>query len=225
MIDNHGFFRTVWRINAILILLVAAVVGFFVLTALVTELGGGAKRRHAGLAPELGAVQGGKSLVLGGVALVPGTAVLRGELQVYRQGSGFSSGSSSYAETRNILFIDEGTSVGRWLLSDHDRVVVERRDVGRGCRDKTDQPPVATLALVKAAEADRVVVEGELLLLRPSGEEFQVVADGVRELHTAAVQGSDLILLFERRRRYVRAVFDVETLSKRDEREIEVPQL
>jgi len=85
---------------------------------------------------------------------------------------------------------------------------------------------VATLALVKPAHADLEVAEGTLLLFDPSGRNVQTVANDVRDLHTAALDGEGhIVVLFERRRKYVLASFDTVSLGKKEEHELEVPVL
>ena len=58
-----------------------------------------------------------------------------------------------------------------------------------------------------------------------TGDNLQTVAKGVRKLHTAAVRQGSLLLLYEANKKYCVASFDVSSLAKKDQREIEVPQL
>jgi hypothetical protein len=226
MSRTRRFFRALWRINAILILVAAAGVSFAVISFLVSQLDwSSARRREAAAAPQVGESQAGERLFLGRVSVVPGTTVLRGELQVHRSGSGFSSGSGGYLEVRNLLFVKDRATEGHWLLPDNDHAITEREDVGSESHDRGRQVPVATVVLVKPAHQDFTVSDGELLLLDPSGDRVQTVATGVRDLHTAAVQDTGLLLLFERNRKYVLAVFDVPSLTKKEERELDVPPL
>lgn len=226
MARTQRFFRLLWRINAILILVAAAGISFAVINLITAELGwSSARRKAADAAPQVGSSETGERLFLGQVSLVPGTTVLRGELQVHRAGSGFSSGSSGYVEVRNLLFVKDRATAGHWLLPDNNHIITERHDVAPDNQEHSRRIPVATVALVKPAHEDPELAVGELLLLDPSGDRLQTVAKGVRQLHTAAVQDSGLLLLFERQRKYVAASFDLPSLAKKDERELEVPQL
>ncbi len=220
------FFRYVWRVNAVLIFVAAAGVSFAVVTFLWLEFGGTAGRsRVFDAAPPMGSADSGDRLLLGDVSLVEGTNILRGELTADRSGAGLSS-SGGYAEIRNLLFVDSQTHEARWLLPDDDHVITAHPDVARRTEDGKTGRPLATLALVKPAHADLDVADGVLLLLDPSGTHVQTVAEGVRELHTAALDAEGRItLLFERRRKYVLASFDAATLNKRQEHEVAVPPL
>ncbi len=51
------------------------------------------------------------------------------------------------------------------------------------------------------------------------------VANEVRDLHVASLMGNEIDLLYERNRRLVSAAFDSSSLAKKNEREIELPQL
>jgi hypothetical protein len=220
------FFRYVWRVNALLILVAAAAATFAVATLLWSELGGSVTRnRVSEAAPPLAGGNVGKDLSLGEVVLVEGTTVLRGDLVVRRSDAGFSSGSG-YSETRNILFVESQTNAARWLLPDHNHVITAHSDVAIRTEDRRSGRPVATVALVKQAHTDLAVTEGTLLIFDPSGVRVQTVAEGVREIHTATLDGDGrIILLFERRRKYVLATFDASSLDKKDEHEVAVPPL
>src|SRR6266568_2141857 len=97
------FFRYLWRIDAILILLAAGAITFGVGALIFEEFGGrAAMRRNAQAGVPVAEEK--TDLTLGRAELVPGSTVLRADLFVSRGGAGFSSGG--YNETRNILFIN-----------------------------------------------------------------------------------------------------------------------
>jgi len=226
MTRGQKFFRLLWRVNAILILVAAAGISVGVISLLATELRWGSAHRQAvEAAPQIGASQAGERFILRQMDLVPGTAVLRGELQLHRDGSGLRSGSSSYAEARNLLYVKEGAKVGRWLLPDNDHVITERHDVEPENEDRNHRTTLATVVLVKPAHQDQWTSEGDLLLIDATGDSVQTVAKGVRELHTAVVRQGSLLLLYEANKKYCVAFFDIPSLAKKDQREVEVPQL
>jgi len=226
MARAQRLFRYVWRINAILILVATAGICLLAGTTLISLLGAGSSRRErAEAAPAVGTADAGERLFLSDVRLVPGTSVFRGELMVYRSGRGFSSGYGGDREIRNLLFIEDQSKEGRWLLPDHDHILTNHIDVG-GPHDKcTDAPTVATVALVKTTQADALAAEGTLLLFNPSGSKVQTVAEGVRAIHSATLEHGAILVLFERHRKYAMAAFDPASLAKTDQHEIEVPQL
>lgn len=151
--------------------------------------------------------------------------VLRGELQARCRSSSLSSRSGPYGEVRNILFVAGQGRSAHWLLPDNGHVITEQRDIAADDSEQSGKVPVATVVLVKPAHEDLETAEGKLFLLAPSGGNVQTVATGVRQLHTAAVQGATLILFFKHQRKYVIAVFDVPSLTKKNQRELEIPQL
>src|SRR5512134_253603 len=96
---SHRFFRWVWRVDAILILVAAGAIAFGVGTLLVSELGARSARRQEATAGPVAVTGGGEAgLVLGRASVVQGTSMMRAELLVYRASAGFSSGG--YSETR-----------------------------------------------------------------------------------------------------------------------------
>jgi hypothetical protein len=115
MRKSQRFFRYLWRINAVLILLAAGAVTFGVVALLVGELGARvARNREAEAGIPVVAADSNAHLSLGRVSVVAGSDVMRADLSLNRGGSSFSSGGNT--ETRNILFIDPGQKVARWLL-------------------------------------------------------------------------------------------------------------
>jgi hypothetical protein len=93
-----------------------------------------------------------------------------------------------------------------------------------------EEPPgtsrtVATLALVKEPGPAPEAAKGRLLLFDPSGRKIVEVADGVRTMHAATLSGGDVTVLFERDRRLFLVTFAPESLAKRHEQQLDVPQL
>ena len=224
MSKSAKFFRWVWRLDAILIFVAAGAITFGVGTLLVTELGARSAWRHDATAgPVVAAGESNSALVLGRASVVQGSDMMRAELGVYRPGAGFSSGG--YTETRNILFIEPGDTVARWLLPDHDHVITESSDVMKHQDQPKTTSTVATVVLVKNRGPALESAAGRLLLFGPSGKAIVEVADGVRTMHAAALTRGNLAVLFERDRRLFLASFDPESLAKRHEQQMEVPQL
>src|SRR5215510_10907408 len=116
------FFRYLWRINAVLILVTAGAITFGVGVVIFQEFGSRANaRRNAETGVQV-ATEPRVDLILGRAEPVPGSAVLRANLTVSRGSAGFSSGG--YSETRNILFIDPTQKAAHWLLPDNDHVIL-----------------------------------------------------------------------------------------------------
>jgi hypothetical protein len=217
-------FRYLWRINAVLILVAAGAITFGVGALLVAQFGAStARTREAQSGPLAGAGTSDPRLFLGQASVVPGTAFMRADLLLHHEGGGFSSGG--YAETRNILFIDPGEKHARWLLPDDKHVIVESSDVSMSEEEKKPKRTVATVALVKASDADRQTGTGQLLLFGPSGTPTVEVSTGVRALHVAALSGQQISVLYERDRQLVVALFAAASLAKEQEHAMPVPAL
>jgi hypothetical protein len=222
MRKSQRIFRYLWRINAVLILLAAGAITFGVVALLVGEFGARvARNREAEAGIPVVAADSNAHLSLGRVSVVAGSDVMRADLSLNRGGAGFSSGG--YTETRNILFIDPGQKAARWLLPDNDHVISDSSDI----TDDTDHKAkrmIATAVLVKSTASSPETAVGRLLLFDPPGKKVVEVANNVREMHLASLSGGELSILYERDRRLVLAAFDPESLAKRREQEIDVPQ-
>ncbi|HEX3740026.1 MAG TPA: hypothetical protein VHV29_09900 [Terriglobales bacterium] len=216
------FFRYLWRIDAILILLAAGAITFGIGALLVSEFGGRTAMRRNAEAGVPVAAGPRADLFLGHAQAVTGTAVMRADLTVSREGAGFSSGG--YSETRNILFIDPAQKAAYWLLPDDDHIIGERFDV-KNEKDATRGRILATAVLVKPLTDQPESTAGRLILFDASGKNIVEVATDVRDLHVATLNGGDLTLLYERGKHLVSAAFDPLSLAKKREQEIDVPQL
>ena len=223
MRKSQIFFRYLWRVNAMLILLAAAAVTLGVGGLLVQEFGFKAARNREAQAGIAVADPNTKlDLVLSRASVVEGTQVMRAELQRFAGEAKFSSGYAS--ETRNILFIEPGQKAAHWLLADNDHIVVDSSDITEQ-KEPNEKQVVVTAALVKSATETPESAIGKLLLFDPPGKRIVEVADHVRTIQVASIKGGELSILYERDKRLFLDVFDPRSIAKLREQEIEVPQL
>jgi len=180
-----------------------------------------ARNREAEAGIPVVAADSSAHLLLGRASVVAGSDVMRADLSLNRGGAGFSSGG--YTETRNILFIEPGQKAARWLLPDNDHVISDSSDITDDADHKAKRM-IATAVLVKSTTPSHETAVGELLLFDPTGKKVVEVANNVREMRLASLSGGELTILYERDRRLVLAAFDPESLAKRREQEIDVPQ-
>src|SRR5450432_2013872 len=100
-------FRDLWHTNAFLVtfavVAIAILVGYFVLADFGWK---SARDREADAGVQIAPADSKDKLTLGTAEVVAGSAVLRADLFVSRDGGFSSSGSGGYSETRNVLFID-----------------------------------------------------------------------------------------------------------------------
>ena len=225
MKKTQRFFRYLWRTNAFLIFLATSGVCLVAGSVMLSEVGCNTRRRRAIEAAPPVAVNTEEKLYLGPMRTVEGTQVLRGELLAPRERLGVGSGGYS-PDTRNILYLDIGSTEGRWLLPDSARVISDEAIVWSEKPDAAARQQVACLALVKPNTADREVAEGTLLIFDASGRRLTTVADGVRALNHASLLDADTILvLYEHGRRYVRAMIDAHSLEVTSVQDVSVPEL
>ena len=224
MSRSQRAFRYLWRANAVLIFIAAGTVTIgagAVLVGLLRDLATAEGPPSGLIRAEPDAPPG---LFLTQATLLPGTRVMRASLMAERAAGGYSS-SGGGSDTHNLLFVDAGDKAARWLLPDNRQVIVDSTDIIAGDCDAPRKRIVAVAALVKPSAEQRDVAEGQLLLSDPSARRIVKVADGVRRLHVASLLDDDVLLLYERDQHLVRARFDGASLVKRDEEQVDVPQL
>jgi hypothetical protein len=214
-------FRWIWRFNAIAILLVALAAVFGIGAVVVGEIAQN-RRRSAEAAAAPVVKQADAELRLGVPRMIPGTDVLRADLQaVDERAPSLSSYDSTV--THNILFIETNSGRSRWLLPSHRRIVEETNMISAPDDPGESRAPLASAALIKDAEDSET---GDLLLFDPTGARIMNVSAGVRRIHSATATSPSLVLLvFERGGKYVLARFDAPSLRKVQETELQVPRL
>jgi hypothetical protein len=217
------FFRYLWRTNAVLIFLATGAVCLVVASVMLSQVSCNARQRRAvEVAPPV--VADATDFHLGPMRVVEGN-VLRGEL--LGPGESIAFGSSGYSEqTRNILYLDAQSTEARWLLPDSARVISEETTVWSDEQDPEARRQVASVALVKLPGADLEVAAGTLVVFDPLGRRVTTVAEDVRTLSHASLLDSDsILLLYERNRRYVRALIDARSFEVRSVDDVSVPEL
>jgi hypothetical protein len=220
------FFRLLWRINAVLILIAMGAIAFGAIVLIVQETAHRARTNRDTAAPSaIGADDSELNLQMGRTSLVPGTGVLRTDLTLRRESDKFSSGGGS--ETRNILFIDPNEKKGRWLLPDNKHILGEISDITERSTDAECESgrPIATAVVVKDSNDSETTGKGKLLLFDPTGKKVIEVANDVSEIHLASLTGNEVVILYERNSRLVRTAFSRDSLVKQTELEIDLPKI
>ena len=219
---SQGFFRYVWRINGVLILVAAGATILGIGSLMFQEFGFHAARNRAEGAGIAVAEPNAKlDLVLGRASIVEGSQVMRAELQRYQGEGKFSSGGS---ETRNILFIEPGQKAAHWLLPDNEHIILDSTDI-KDRLGSMDSPVIVTTVLVKSAAEPAESASGKLLVFDPPGKKIVEVADYVRTIQVASMKAGELSILFERDKHLYLDAFDPLSMTKVREQEIELPQL
>ncbi len=204
-------FRTIWRLNGVLILLAFVLVGG---VALVAATSSAVWSRHGNrAAPAAVMPVTGEKLFFGSIENIDGSSFVLLPLEARRAGVKLSSGSSHVNETRNLLFYDASTGSAHWLRPDHTAVIVSHellRESGAVQQRWDSRPPAANdpvrwirydLATadtnrdgeIDADDVRQVAVSG------PDGKDFAVVLDRIDEvLGYASPEGGKLVIFFRR---------------------------
>jgi hypothetical protein len=217
-------FRWIWRINAIVIFLVAVAALCGIGSLLLGELTNNRRRAaEAKAAPVVKQADAGDNLRLGPPTAIPGTRMLRADLHVAGERTSSFSGSYNRNEVHNVLFIDSLSGESRWLLPSHRRVMVDTDTVYVPADTTRDRAPMASVTLVKdSPDGDT----GDLILFDATGRKTVLLASAVRRIHNTTATGpAELVVVFERAGKYVLARIDTPTLTKASELELHLPQL
>jgi len=224
---SSRFFRQVWRVNGLLILVAAAAATFAVCALVWSELESNMRRQSTeAVAPVIPGKQASPELHLGGFSAIDGTSLYRATLSVADRGDSKMSSSSYSSETRNILVVDSATATSHWLLPTDKELIVYNQDVLPESKDAHFQPPIATVVLVKSLSSSPEVEEGRILVSDLSATDVQEVASGVREVHGAShTSAGQIALLFEQKRTFHIAMVDANTRKVTSDRVVNVPAL
>jgi hypothetical protein len=219
------FFRYVWRINAVAILLILAAAIVAMGLSFVSDIARQAGRHRTPAAQPIAQEDSETPLKLGPPRTVAGTKTLRLELTKTRPASKGYGSSSDSSETRNILFVDPATGASTWLLKSHKSIVAYTEDI-HADDDSKQNRLLASIALVKPEVDNDDSATGELLVFDASGGQIASVGGKVRSVHAAvAVNRAEFIVVFERGGKYHIARFDSATRRKTGETEIKVPAI
>lgn len=206
--NANRLFRTVWRVNGVLILAVFVFAGAAAAVGLVTSL---ASHLRRGDPATPAALEGDEHLALGLAQPVDGTPHVILPLTASESGSSYSSDDA--AVTRNLLFYDATSHKARWLRPDHRGAILahellrEPRPATRSGQpvDGEEHGPVRWIRYevadgdtdgdgeVTSEDAVRVAVSG------PGGEGLAVVVDDADEILGYSGPRDGVLLVFFRR--------------------------
>jgi len=215
MSKSTRFFRAIWRVNAILFLVVAIAAALGVVWLAITQLQDSLRvRQRARVEAKIVVPKGTTDdLTLNGFISVEGTSTLRADLVSRERSEGSYSSSGGSSETRNIFYLDLETSSAHWLLPTNDQRIAYKEDVSRRA-ERGEGEPVATVILARAlsSESDG----GQLLVANPTATVVKPIAGNVTRVNGQSLtRNGDLAIVFEQARKYHVAIVDPATLSVR----------
>ncbi len=228
MSKSSRFFRQVWRVNALLILVAAAAATFGVGTLIWSQVEHSVRRDSAeAVAPVVPGKQTTSELRLGGLSPVEGTTLYRAILSnPDRSDSSFGSGGYS-SETRNILVIDSATATSHWLLPTDKELIVYNQDVAKHeSGDTSAERLFATVVLVKTNSSNPEAEEGRILVSDPAASDVRELVSDVRVIHGVSLTSAGQIaIMFEQKRSFHLALVDAATFHLMSDRVVVVPAL
>lgn len=209
--DSSPLFRTISRINSVLLLLAFLALGGMALVAATSSM---AWTRRANRGPPAAVLPAtGERLFFGSIEAVEGSSLVVLPLEARRPGAGLSSGSSHVDQTRNLLFYDAASGAAHWLRPDHGTVIVTHellRESGAvqgrwESRKPGFSDPVRWIRyeLALSDTSGDGVIDGDdvrqVAVSGPDGKDLAVVLDGVDEVLGYAVPENGKLVVFFRR--------------------------
>jgi len=199
--NRNRFFRTVWRVNGVLILLAFVLAAGGTLVGVIVSLSFGGRRADP---PAAMAVEGETRLELGSLEPVHGTPFVLLPLETRDTSSSYGKGRAS--ETRNLLFYDTTTGGTRWLRPDHRGVVVARELLSDEARPGVEDDGPVRFIRYELADADtdgdgEVTDEdaAHVAVSGPGGEGLTAVLRGYDQILGYRTVGGATLLVFFRR--------------------------
>ena len=215
-------FRQIWRINAVLILIGAALAVLGLATLVIEQItsgqGGNSAAPDASLRVQAAS---GHTLSLGQFELLSDThfavAPLLAEAPL-----GLGS-SSETGETHNLLFLDLSSGETFWLLPTHDQELSSQGDLYDPSSPEPRSRLLGSLYLVRPV-GSMADAPGRLLLVPPSGRPYLELAVGVTAVRASFVRGpSESTLLLERAGSHALLPIDLLAFTKLPERPVPIP--
>ncbi|MCI0657621.1 MAG: hypothetical protein L0170_11200 [Acidobacteria bacterium] len=197
---SHRFFRIVWRINAI-VLLVAAAVAILILGIGAVALGRDMFRTWGEREAVTVAGQRVESsrFQFENFELLPGTGVLRSPLAVY-ESYGFGSSGGGRA-ILNYFYYDSSTRNAHWLLKDNERLIWWSCDLKTSATQPAESRTLGSLYAVVESDSDH---DGQLtssdlssvLLTDPAGAQETRILERVSDIQGCEVLSPSSAVLF-----------------------------
>jgi hypothetical protein len=223
MSRSQRFFRVLWRINAVFILIATGTIAVALVVVIIQESRlKPAKVKTENVRRDADSNTVGERLNLEQPKIMADSGVVRMDLVATSESKGVASGGTS-RQTRNILFIEPGQNSGHWLLPDNKHEISDSSDVYK--RPVSEDSDVLATAAIARPVDDEAGSPGRLLLFSHTGRNVIEVAKDATSIDVVAIMGNDLVLIFHRNAKLLRATFDPETLAKRSEQEIAVPPI
>jgi hypothetical protein len=216
-VKTRRFFLLVWRIDAILLLMMG-VLAVAVLSYAAFQIYRDATRtRQVSNVVNVAGEQIDKSKVeLGRFEPVAGSSVLRAPLQIEQQ-YGFSSGSKETSSVQNFLFYDPADGSSRWLAPGNKGLFLAAHELPEREYVKPEKPVVAVVYELVDSDTtgDQRLTASDAKVIavsNPGGSRFTRLLSGVQEVNGCTLTpGGRILVLYTSSATLRAAEIDVET--------------
>jgi hypothetical protein len=204
---SSRLFRTIWRVNGVLLLLTFVLVAGGTVVAAIASISWGhhEKADAAVVAPS------GEKLMFTGVEAIEGSPLVVIPLMGDDPSDVGLSGPSGGHVTRNLLFYDAGAGIAQWLRRDHRAAILEHQQLRASGSDHlggavapADDPvrwiryELATVDTNHDGEVDRDDAI-EVALTGIDGKDLAIVIDGIDSVLGYASPGKGKLVVFFRK--------------------------
>jgi len=197
-VKGRRFFAVVWRVNAILLLLVATLaVGLFGFAMFQMYRESRPGREAVDVLNVADERIDSSKVQLGSFQQVVTSGVLRAALET-EQEHGFSSGSG--AEVRNYLYYDASNGASRWLLAGNKGLILATHELPQGgCSDTSDSVAVVYELVEADTNGDSKLTGSDAKVIavsNPAGSRLTRIVVGVQDVNGTTLTPAGRILVF-----------------------------
>jgi hypothetical protein len=199
-VTSRRFFATVWRINAVAILLTALLACGVLAFATWQIYKDATRTRQVSDVVTVGGEQLDRSQAeLGTFERVSGSSVLRAPLRL-EQEYGFGSGSKESSSVQNYFYYDPATRTAHWLIPGYKGLFVATYELPEREYREPERPAVAIVYVLVDGDSSgdgRLTASDvkAIAVSNPSGSQLTRVLTGVDEVKGASLTAEGRILL------------------------------
>lgn len=200
LMTSRHFFATVWRINAIILLVVGLLACVVLIATSYLFFKDATRPRHADDVARI-AVGGdiASRATLVSFEALPKTAVLRAPLRV-TQSYSIGSGSKEASSIRNYLFYEPETRTTRWLKPSMESLIVQTWAVPEDESRESRSEWVSNVYAVVSTDSsgDAALTESDQIQIassRPDGSGYRVLVEKADRVNEARLLATDRVLV------------------------------
>jgi hypothetical protein len=220
--SENGFFKYVWRFNALAIAVAGTtciLLGFY--AALTNFKEETRPRRVTNVVNVDQQDKVSEEFSLGTPSAIAATSYVRVPLyrgQSYSVGSIYSKGSQQVV---NLLFLNSSTNESRWLFNGVGQLLLDSHDLFNKLKDAPDQPRAAVAVVYviveKDTNGDKRLTEKDATTLAASaadGTNYRKLIEGIDQLYSVKQIADDKVLvLYQKNRETISELYGVPSMA------------